>query len=293
MVKENDRLPRSPTAFLREMLRRFDSGGAHNYQWDIEFMSALGNRPCMSSQYLPHKEAAMLRKRNARVTRRKSPHPTAAISRRRCLLEPLEPRLYLAVFTVNTTADTVDVDPGDGIAADVDGNTSLRAAVMEANASQQSTDVAVHDIQLPVGDYRLTIADDPDAPGAASGDLDIGFPIRIFGDNAQRSVIDAGGEDGIRDRVFHVHPRGGLVAYNLVITGGWTSPDDPNGGAVLHEGGLILERSVIRGNSAAGAGGGIYSRFTLGELVSTTALTVVNCDDFQQHCRRKRRRSFH
>ena len=180
------------------------------------------------------------------------------------------------MFTVNTTADTVDVNPGDGIAADVNGNTSLRAAIMEANATQTSPDVAVHDIQLPVGVYRLTIAEDPDAPGAASGDLDIGFPIRIFGDNTQRSVIDAGGENGIRDRVFHVHPRAGLVAYNLVITGGWTSSDDPHGGAVLNEGVLIIERSVIRGNSAAGAGGGVYSTFNVGEVVSTTSLTVVN-----------------
>ena len=239
-------------------------------------MSALGNRPCMSSQYRPHEEAAMLRKPNARVTRRKSPHPAAAILRRRCLLEPLEPRLCLAVFTVDTTADTVDVYPGDGIAADVDGHTSLRAAVMEANASQQSTNGAMHDIQLPVGIYHLTIAEDPDAPGAASGDLDIAYPIRIFGDSAQRSVIDAGGETGIRDRVFSVHPRAGLVAYNLIITGGWTSPEDPNGGGVLNEGVLIIERSVITGNSAAGAGGGVYSTFNVGEIVSTTSLTVVN-----------------
>ena len=37
-------------------------------------------------------------------------------------------------FVVTTTADTVDATPGDGVAEDAEGNTSLRAAVMEANA---------------------------------------------------------------------------------------------------------------------------------------------------------------
>ena len=45
----------------------------------------------------------------------------------------------LATFTVNTTADTVDVNPGDGVAEDAAGNTSLRAAIMEANASPGPT----------------------------------------------------------------------------------------------------------------------------------------------------------
>ena len=35
-----------------------------------------------------------------------------------------------ATFTVNTTNDTVDANPGDGIAADANGRTTLRAAVM-------------------------------------------------------------------------------------------------------------------------------------------------------------------
>ena len=49
-------------------------------------------------------------------------------------VEALEDRTLLSTFTVNTTADTMDANPGDGIAADADGNTSLRAAVMEANS---------------------------------------------------------------------------------------------------------------------------------------------------------------
>src|SRR5262249_47016717 len=37
-------------------------------------------------------------------------------------------------FTVNSLADSVDANPGDGIAADSLGRTTLRAAIMEANA---------------------------------------------------------------------------------------------------------------------------------------------------------------
>ena len=38
------------------------------------------------------------------------------------------------VFLVDGTADTLDVNPGDGIVADASGNATLRAAIIEANA---------------------------------------------------------------------------------------------------------------------------------------------------------------
>jgi autotransporter-associated beta strand protein len=44
------------------------------------------------------------------------------------------------VFTVNSTDDTPDAEPGDGFARDFAGNTSLRAAIEEANA-RQGTDL--------------------------------------------------------------------------------------------------------------------------------------------------------
>ena len=39
-----------------------------------------------------------------------------------------------ATFTVNSPADTVDANPGDGVCADAGGNCTLRAAIEEANA---------------------------------------------------------------------------------------------------------------------------------------------------------------
>ena len=43
----------------------------------------------------------------------------------------------MATFGVNTVADTVDVNPGDGVAEDADANTSLRAAIMEPMRLQE------------------------------------------------------------------------------------------------------------------------------------------------------------
>lgn len=39
-----------------------------------------------------------------------------------------------ATFTVDSTADAVDVNPGDGVCAAASGPCTLRAAIMEANA---------------------------------------------------------------------------------------------------------------------------------------------------------------
>ncbi len=57
--------------------------------------------------------------RAARVSRRSVP-------RHRLGIESLEDRLLLATFDVTTTADTVDANVGDGLARDVNGETSLR-----------------------------------------------------------------------------------------------------------------------------------------------------------------------
>ena len=58
-------------------------------------------------------------------------------STRRLRVGRLEDRCLLSVvpFTVNTTDDTPDANPGDGLAQDAAGNTSLRAAIEEANAT--------------------------------------------------------------------------------------------------------------------------------------------------------------
>lgn len=56
------------------------------------------------------------------------------------------------VFTINTTTDKPDVNLADGLALDEDGNTSLRAAIMQANAAGvAATSTLLFDIQDGVG----------------------------------------------------------------------------------------------------------------------------------------------
>jgi len=152
----------------------------------------------------------------------------------RCLrLEPLEDRRMLSVFTVNSFDDTVDANLGDGIAEDIAGNTSLRAAIMEANACAGDDT-----IKLAAGTYTLSIAG-TDEDAAATGDLDIrNGKVTIIGAGADATVIDA----NRIDRVIDIHTQ--------------DAPDNPTG--------LVLEGVTITGgqltNTGTQYGGGIYLR---------------------------------
>ena len=100
-------------------------------------------------------------------------------------------------FTVDSFADAPDANPGDGLALTSGGVTTLRAAVMEANALEGDSFIT-----LPAGTYTLTIAGiDEDA--AATGDLDItdtAGSLTITGAGAATTTINA----AQIDRVFHV-----------------------------------------------------------------------------------------
>lgn len=98
---------------------------------------------------------------------------------------------HAADFTVDTTADTVDVTPGDGVCADAGSHCSLRAAVMEANALGDARSIA-----LAAATYTFTIP--PAAPqttfepvDADAGDLDVTADITITGATRDTTIIDA------------------------------------------------------------------------------------------------------
>ncbi len=63
-------------------------------------------------------------------------------------LATLSENRLVAQFVVNSTIDAPDANVGDGICADAGGNCTLRAAVMEANASPGD-----NSISLPIGEY--------------------------------------------------------------------------------------------------------------------------------------------
>jgi uncharacterized lipoprotein len=175
----------------------------------------------------------------------------------------------LAIFSVNTTADTIDANPGDGLAQDASGNTSLRAAIMEANASAGADTVS-----LATGTYILSRAG-ANEDGCGTGDLDITGDLTITGVGANTAFIDG----GAADRVLQV--RGGSVTLSGVtiqngaaLDGGGIRVDGPGsltlrdaaitnnhatstGGGILVSGTLNADRVTIEGN-IADVGGGIY-----------------------------------
>ncbi|MBS1792553.1 MAG: CSLREA domain-containing protein [Acidobacteria bacterium] len=190
---------------------------------------------------------------------------------------------YAATFTVNTTTDAVDANPGNGVCATSGGSCSLRAAIQEANALA-GADV----ITLPAGVYQLTISGTAEDQ-AATGDLDIRTDITINGADARTTFIQAGSGPGLGiDRVFDV-PIGvsGILSLNNAtvrygtdssgVGGGGLQLNAPgvggafnlnnvlvtqntstaNGGAMRISGGTVnIVNSAITNNSSSGGQGG-------------------------------------
>jgi hypothetical protein len=188
-------------------------------------------------------------------------------------VEPLEDRRMLAVFTVNSVLDTVDFNIGDGLAEDAAGNTTLRAAIMEANFAAD-TDT----INIPAGKYDLSIVG-VDEDAAATGDLDITENVNIIGAGPDVTIIEAA---WVGDRIFHVasdylNP----VTFdlqNITLTGG-RGGESNYGGAVKsnHYSYLSISHCIFDGNSTSdnfelftsGWGSAIHSY--------ATTLSIENC----------------
>jgi len=165
--------------------------------------------------------------------------------------------VYGAEFTVDTTADAVDINPGDGVCDDGAGNCTLRAAIQEANALGGSDTIT-----LPAGTYTISIPGTGDDTGTM-GDLDITRDLTITGAGSGDTIIDG----GALDRVIHILSGNvdisGVTIQNgnlSVLAGGAFIP----GGAGIFIRGtstLTLSDSTIRGNDSGvstDGGGGIF-----------------------------------
>jgi len=186
-----------------------------------------------------------------------------------------------ATFTVNSTLDAVDANPGDGICETAPGNgiCTLRAAIQETNATQ-----GPNQIVLPAGTYTLTIAgfEGLGVFKAAKGDLDITNDLTISGAGADTTIVD-----GNRiDRVFHVDPvpTGISVTISGVTIQNGASPlisfASADGGGILlgtpatiqccaPSGSLTLIDSVVRNNTTPRDGGGIANHAGTLTLIGT------------------------
>jgi CSLREA domain-containing protein len=164
-------------------------------------------------------------------------------------------------YSVDSTADAADPNPGDGVCDDGAGNCTLRAAIQSANAHGGDDNVIV-----PAGVYELTlkrVAGDDEA----TGDLDVSGDTTVTGAGNATPCAGAGcthidGKGG-KDRIFDVAPGGALQLENLSMSNGKASKTDPNpnqtdevsGGCVRVAGSLTTTEVAIEGCSSPDDGG--------------------------------------
>ena len=121
--------------------------------------------------------------------------------------ERFEPKTMLSAFIVDSPLDQPDANPGDGIASTASGETTLRAAVQEANAAP-----GLDSIVLPPGLIELSLQG-PTDHSAASGDLEITDDLVISGTGLDESFIDAAQIDS----AFHIQGGVSLTLQQLTL----------------------------------------------------------------------------
>jgi CSLREA domain-containing protein len=163
-----------------------------------------------------------------------------------------------ATFTVDSTADAVDVAPGDGACATAADECTVRAAIQEANALP-GADTIVVDEELG-GNVTLTIAGAGE-DAAATGDLDVTENVVIDGRRPLGTgIVTLGIAGGGLDRVLHVLPGVTATITNIALSEGSTGPGE-NGGCLLNEG-TLDGHIIVQFCHAGGDGGGLYNSGT-------------------------------
>ncbi len=174
-------------------------------------------------------------------------------------------------FTVNTTNDTHDATPGDGICADSTGQCSLRAAIEEADAEGVLNPVGeTIEVDVPSGTYTLTLGTQ----------LDATYPdgLDIVGAGAVSTRIQQAPSP--TDRVLEVNAASPTAGADVMLSGVTLQ-----GGNVADGGGILvpdsdsllqLDQVIVIGNTA-GLGGGIDNG---GQLwVSNSSIYGNTADD--------------
>ncbi len=163
--------------------------------------------------------------------------------RRMCGAEPLESRLVMATFNVNSFADVLSPPAG---------TVTLRSAIQAANST-----LGPSTIDLSVaGTYKITTLGS--STDNSAGELAIaGAGNLTIANTSGGAVTIDGSRPGSRSRrrpsatseAFTVTLRG------LVITGGSAN----SGGGIRVQGGtgLVLDHTIVSGNVSSGDGGGI------------------------------------
>ncbi|RJQ46348.1 MAG: CSLREA domain-containing protein [Nitrospiraceae bacterium] len=149
-------------------------------------------------------------------------------------------------FVVNSTADAVDTNPGDGYCAAAANECTLRAAVMEANALPGLDTIKINGFG-PSFPIKLTIGDPQQSEDAAlSGDLDITDDVHMVGLGLNDTVISG----DRKFRVFQVHGPISVGFDKMTISGGGREFNGVEQGAISidNESTVALSNSSIEGN---------------------------------------------
>lgn len=169
-----------------------------------------------------------------------------------------------STMVVDSELDQTDAAPGDGQCASAEGYCTIRAAIMEANASGYNAEGERHSIRIPPGVYRLSlpnalttgdiglgdVLERPIIESEATGSLVLAEPMHIHGAGARQTIIDG----NQLDRVFELEPGADSTIADLTVTGGF---GNTLGGGIYAQAHLVSLRIEVRGNRASG-GGGIF-----------------------------------
>ncbi|MEZ5472036.1 MAG: choice-of-anchor Q domain-containing protein [Marinicella sp.] len=162
-----------------------------------------------------------------------------------------------AFFLVDRFEDAPDTIPGDGfcVGQNMVGDTcSLRAAIMEANATPGADTIGV-----PNGTYVLSYLNQLQSD-EYEGDLDITDEVSIV--NASEGfTIDGNGTN----RIFQIHTGGNLTLINATLTNGVANTETIfQGGAIKVEiDGSLSTNEVIFVNNLANRGGALFNDGTV------------------------------
>ena len=148
-----------------------------------------------------------------------------------------------AVFTVNSPADAVDANPGNGVCETASGNgvCTLRAAIQEANAL-----AGADTITLPPNSYLLNVVTE----------LGITDSLTITGGGAPTTVIDGNRSVRPNGRVLAIGSGITVSISGVTIRNGGTGG---GGGGIFNAGTLTATNSAVTGNAAGEDGGGIFN----------------------------------
>jgi len=171
-----------------------------------------------------------------------------------------------ATFTVNSTDDITDANPGDGVCATAAGGNvcTLRAAIQESN-QLPGRDT----INIPANTFTLTIGG-RNEDAAATGDLDLADDVDLVGSTSGPTTINANGID----RVFDVIGPAVVTMTHLIIQGGLAQGE--SGGGLRSDAALTLTAVVMRNNRAFDQDGGAIANFAAGQLQLTNVTLSGN-----------------